>query len=63
MKKPQEYRRFHGSPRFISIGNEYRNGGIRFDATIEKQDSKRRASTTVRVIRRRRSGYGIAISR
>ncbi|VIO99578.1 Uncharacterized protein BM_BM1789 [Brugia malayi] len=42
--------------------DEYRNGGIRFDATVEKQDSKRRTSTTVRVIRRRRSGYGIAIS-
>lgn len=42
--------------------DEYRNGGVRFDAHIEKQDSKRRTSATVRVIRRRQSGYGIAIS-
>uniref|UniRef100_A0A8R1U0A6 CaMBD domain-containing protein n=2 Tax=Onchocerca TaxID=6281 RepID=A0A8R1U0A6_ONCVO len=41
--------------------DEYRNGGIRFEAAVEEQDSKRKGST-VRLVRRRRSGYGIAIS-
>ncbi|KAM3716499.1 Small conductance calcium-activated potassium channel-like protein [Dirofilaria immitis] len=76
MKKCQEYQRFYRSSPFISVGSictqlttihdgytyEYRNGGLRFEATVEKQDSKRKGSSTVRVITRRRSGYGIAIS-
>ncbi|VDM92499.1 unnamed protein product [Onchocerca ochengi] len=61
MKNYQEYQRFYRSLRFIPMGNEYRNGGIRFEAAVEKQDSKRKGST-VRLVRRRRSGYGIAIS-
>ncbi|VBB33616.1 unnamed protein product, partial [Acanthocheilonema viteae] len=42
--------------------DEYSNGGLRFDTTVEKQDSKRKGSAAVRVIKRRQSGYGIAIS-
>ncbi|VDK78976.1 unnamed protein product [Litomosoides sigmodontis] len=43
--------------------DEYRNGSIRFNTIVDKHDSKRKGSATVRVIKRRQSGYGIAISR
>ncbi|CAG9539076.1 unnamed protein product [Cercopithifilaria johnstoni] len=53
---------FIGLILFICASDEYRNGGIRFDTAVEKQDSKQKGSATIRVVKRRQSGYGIAIS-
>lgn len=47
----------------VAFPDEYQNGSIRFNTIVDKHDSRRKGSATVRVIKRRQSGYGIAISR
>ncbi|CAJ0939410.1 unnamed protein product, partial [Mesorhabditis belari] len=48
--------------KFPSLDNDkHLNGGVRFDPEVGGEP-KQRSASTVRVIRRRQSGYGIAIS-
>lgn len=48
----------------LHLDEKHINGGVRFDAeSCGGGEPKQRSASTVRVIRRRQSGYGIAISR